>query len=98
MADIPARRGAAKRRGPPRRYDRRVVTPGPAPAPGGPAPRVTRQAAAVRQERALDLGPGIGKHRAQDLLHHVEMLLTADQWRGELHDRVAAVVGPADQA
>src|ERR1700678_702247 len=41
--------------------------------------------------------PGLGEDRAEDLLDLVEVLLGADQRRGELDHRVAAVVGPADQ-
>src|SRR5215469_4676282 len=42
--------------------------------------------------------PSLRQHAPQDLLHLVEMLLAAGQRRGELDDRVAAVVGAADQA
>src|SRR5215470_15221586 len=42
--------------------------------------------------------PGLRQHAAENLLHLVEMLLAAGQRRGELDDRVAAVVGAADQA
>ena len=43
-------------------------------------------------------GPGLGEHRPEDLLDLVEVGLLADQRRGELDDRVAAVVGPAVEA
>src|SRR5215470_5165844 len=42
--------------------------------------------------------PSLRQHAPQDLLHLVEMLLAAGQRRGELDDRVAAVVGAADQS
>src|ERR1700740_3046460 len=42
--------------------------------------------------------PSLRQHAAQDLLHLVEMLLAAGQRRGELDDRGAAGVDPADQA
>src|SRR6202042_3731933 len=41
--------------------------------------------------------PRLRQHAAQDLLHLVEMLLGAGQRRRKLDDRVAAVVGAADQ-
>src|SRR3569833_415484 len=42
--------------------------------------------------------PGLGQHAAEDLLHLVELGLADDQRRGELDDRVAAVVGAAVEA
>src|ERR1035437_3415462 len=42
--------------------------------------------------------PGLGQDLAQDPLDLVEVLLAADERRGELDDPVAAVVGPAHQA
>src|SRR5436190_10896049 len=47
---------------------------------------------------ALEAAPGLRENAAQDLLYLGEVLLGAGQRRGELDDRVAAVVGPADQA
>src|SRR5215469_17941300 len=46
----------------------------------------------------LDLAPRLREYAAQDLLHLVEVLLRADQRRGQLDPGVARVVGPADQA
>src|SRR6185437_5639490 len=46
---------------------------------------------------ASDARPGLTQHGAQDLLDLVEVLLAADERRSQLYDRVAAVVGPADQ-
>jgi len=43
-------------------------------------------------------GPGLGQDFAQDPLDLVEVLLPADERRGELDHRVAAVVGAAHQA
>jgi hypothetical protein len=40
----------------------------------------------------------LGQHAAQDLLDPVELGLPADQRRGELDDRVTAVVGAAGEA
>src|SRR5580693_7329714 len=45
-----------------------------------------------------DLRPCLGEDRAEDLLDLVEVLLRADQRRGELDHRVTAVVGAADEA
>ena len=46
----------------------------------------------------LQVRPGLGEDTSQDLLDLVELGLVADQrWR-DLDHRVAAVVGPADQA
>ncbi len=39
----------------------------------------------------------LAQHRSQDRLDLLELLLAGDQRRRELHDRVAAVVGAADQ-
>src|SRR5271155_5138323 len=44
-----------------------------------------------------DTGPGLGEHRAQDLLYLVKVFLAADERRGELDHRVAPVVGAAYQ-
>ena len=41
---------------------------------------------------------GLVEHRAQDVVDLVELLAVGDQRRSELDDRVAAVVGAADQA
>src|SRR5580658_11044049 len=46
---------------------------------------------------ALEALPGLRQDRAQDALDLVEVLLPADQRRGELDDGVAAVVGAADE-
>src|SRR5229473_4791336 len=48
--------------------------------------------------RGSDARPGPGEHGAQYPLDLVEVLLTADQRRGKLDDRVAAVVGAAYQS
>src|SRR4051812_34929012 len=47
---------------------------------------------------ADDLLPRFGQHRAQDAVDLLELGRVGDQWRAELDDRVAAVVGAADQA
>ena len=52
---------------------------------------------AVDRAGRSDAVPGLGEHRAQDLLDLVELGLPADQRRGDLDDGVAAVVGPAVQ-
>src|SRR4051794_38544027 len=57
----------------------------------------------VRSLRSLRVGPisqpapALGQHRAEDLLHLVEVRLVADERRRELDHGVAAVVGPAVQ-
>ena len=56
----------------------------------------------TRQLRALRSGAEavgrLGEDRAQGRLDDVELVVARDQRRRELHDRVAAVVGAADQA
>src|SRR5450755_721697 len=53
---------------------------------------------APARRAGLQAGPGLGQDLAQDPLDLVEVLLAADERRGELDHRVAAVVGPAHQA
>src|SRR5215469_14758022 len=50
------------------------------------------------EKNPSNAGPGLREDGAQDLLDQVEVLLRADQRRGQLDDGVAAVVGAADQA
>ena len=47
---------------------------------------------------SLDPLPRLAQHGAQDRLDLRELLGARDQRRGQLDDRVAAVVGAADQA
>src|SRR5215469_14979647 len=51
-----------------------------------------------RGRPGLDLPPCLREHATQDLLHLVEVVLRADQRRGQLDHGVATVVGPADEA
>src|SRR4051794_10275328 len=71
-----------------------------------PARRPSAQAAATgrhhkwraRTTAALQALPCLRQHRAQDLLHLVELLLPADERGSELDDRVAPVVTAADES
>ena len=45
-----------------------------------------------------DLLPGLGQHAVEDVVDLFELLGVGDQRRRQLHDGVAAIVGPADQA
>src|ERR1700761_1336943 len=65
------------------------------PAPAGKPPNRPR---CYLTASLLDSGPGLCENRAEDLLHLVEVLLGADQRRGEVGHRVAAVVGAADES
>src|SRR3954451_21761378 len=57
-----------------------------------PAPRLHRGGRITSE-----LGPGLLEDGPQLLLDLVEVLLVADQWRSELDDGVAAVVGATVQ-
>src|SRR5204862_6060166 len=48
--------------------------------------------------RLLDLRPGLFEHVGEDPHQLVELGLTRDERRRDLDDRIAAVVGAADQA
>src|SRR4051812_49743002 len=58
----------------------------------------TKHACFIAIKRGSEAGPGVGEDAPEDLLDLVELALADDQRRGELDDRVAAVVGPAVQA
>ena len=79
------------------RRDQRRPAPEPCEGFGGrlhPPHRSGRRWGATSGRRQQHV-PGLGEHLAQDLLDLVEVRLVADQRRGELDDRVAAVVGTA---
>ena len=59
-------------------------------------PELADQALDSELHRLHPLG-GLAQHRAQDRLDLLELLAPGDQRRRELHDRVAAVIGAADQ-
>jgi len=50
-----------------------------------------------RLRAGSDVGPGLGENGAKGLTDEIEVLLLADQGRGQLNDRIAPVVGAADQ-
>ena len=65
---------------------------------GEPVPPQRELLDSARPTAGSDLLPRFGQHRPQDAGHHLELLLAADQRRRQLHHRVTAVVGPADQS
>ena len=66
------------------------------PTRGAAVPSVTTSASPTWASSGLkSQSPASVEHDAEDLLDLVEVLLVADQRRGQLDDRVAAVVGPA---
>ena len=60
-------------------------------------PTTGRAVGTPRRAPALHPAPRLGEDLAQRRCHEVDLLLPADQWRGQLDDGIPAVVGPADQ-
>src|ERR1700722_10982336 len=53
--------------------------------------------AACRPRESIDSLRRLAQHGTQDRLDLLKLLLTGDQRRRELHDRIAPVIGAADQ-
>src|ERR1019366_4605493 len=89
-------RSGRRRPRPRRRRCRRQATGGPRPSREA-SPTRGRGCDPPPPPARSDLGPRLGQHRSQDRGDLLELVLTADERRRQLHDRVTPVVGPADE-